>query len=75
MIKKIFALVFVSVLGFTGLASASADEVLICHRTDSSKNPVILISVSVNAEQAHLDHGDALLPDGEMSCPTGGDPE
>jgi hypothetical protein len=34
------------------------EKVIICHRTNSKKNPMVVIEVSVNALQAHLDHGD-----------------
>jgi hypothetical protein len=37
---------------------ASAGKVLVCHRTHSKKKPFHTISVSVNALQAHVDHGD-----------------
>jgi hypothetical protein len=36
-------------------AGGPADEVLLCHGTASATNPYVLISVSANALQGHLD--------------------
>jgi hypothetical protein len=38
--------------------SLGKDKETICHRTKSEKNPWVEITVSVNALQTHLDHGD-----------------
>ncbi len=37
-------------------------KVTICHRTGSSKNPFVTITVSENALDAHLAHGDTIGP-------------
>jgi hypothetical protein len=38
------------------------ENVTICHRTESSKKPDVTITVSENAVDAHLAHGDTLGP-------------
>lgn len=38
------------------------EKVTICHRTESSKKPDVTITVSENAVDAHLAHGDILGP-------------
>ena len=72
--KKISFAVAFSLLGMASVAGASTDEISICHMTDSEKNPVVIISVSPNAVQAHLDQGDTLLPVGATDCSGGGGP-
>ncbi len=72
MLKKLLVLAVVSLLGTTGVVYAKADKVSICHATDSPDKPYVLISVSKNAEQAHLGHGDFLLPVGDVDCSGGG---
>jgi hypothetical protein len=37
-------------------------KVTICHRTESDKKPSVTITVSENAVDAHLAHGDTLGP-------------
>jgi len=58
-------------------AEAGDGKVLICHGTASESNPYVLISVSVNAADTHLEgHGannypDFLLPAGRSDCSGG----
>jgi hypothetical protein len=49
----------------TGTATA---KVTICHRTGSSKNPYVMITVSMNAIPAHSRHGD-IIPAPAGGCP------
>ena len=73
MIKKISFTVIFSLLGIAGIAGADTNKASICHLTSSAKNPVVIISVSSNAVQAHLNHGDTLFPPDATDC-SGGDP-
>ena len=41
-----------------GNSSGCKGKVTICHRTGSTKNPFVIITVSCNALDAHLRHGD-----------------
>jgi hypothetical protein len=68
--KKIISLaviVFAVAFAIPFLTNAGAGKVNVCHITGSEKNPVVEISVSVNALKAHLDHGD-FLPDASGNC-------
>jgi len=53
--------------GVVATTAASAqyeygEKVTICHRTESSKKPDVTITVSENAVDAHLAHGDTIGP-------------
>jgi len=62
-------------------AEAGKRKVLICHGTVSETNPYVLVSVSVNAADTHLDghgqnnHPDFLSPAGRTDCSGGPEPE
>lgn len=71
-VSSVLALALVCV----GAAPVSAAEkVFICHATNSSTNPVVLISVSANAVGAQLAQGSTIaivLEDGSYTCEEGG---
>jgi hypothetical protein len=54
--------------------AAKAAKVAVCHRTNSVKKPMQMITVSGNAVPAHLAHGDTLATvdtgTGVATCPT-----
>jgi hypothetical protein len=59
----------VLVLGGFGFGASTANaeyeydgKVTICHHTGSKKNPTVTITVSRNALDAHLAHGDTIGP-------------
>ena len=61
--------VFGGLGGLAAVGSSAAAEyeygnenVTICHHTGSSKNPFVTITVSENALDAHLAHGDTIGP-------------
>jgi len=53
--------------GNPGGGGGGNDKVDVCHRTGSAKNPVVMINISENAVQHHLDHGD-YLADAVTGC-------
>ncbi len=56
----ILSLCLVASLLVTGLASAGPPaKVEVCHLTSSETNTYVLITISENAFQTHIDHGDA----------------
>lgn len=71
MFKKI-VLLSVIVLASVGVANAGGNtKVLMCHKTSSETNPVVLISVSTNAIDAQLAQGSTIavqMPDGSYFC-------
>jgi hypothetical protein len=58
--RRILAALAGGLLAFLGGRGAGAadDKVLICHKTTSDSNQIVLIDVSVNAVADHLAHGD-----------------
>ncbi len=74
--RKLVLFVALFSLVFVGAASATAAEkVFICHSTQSSTNPVVLISVSEKALDAQLAQGSTIaivLEDGSYTCEEGG---
>jgi hypothetical protein len=67
-----------AILGVLGIVAASGlasgtppaaahqyqypEKVVICHHTHSAKNPFVTITISRNALDAHLAHGDTIGP-------------
>jgi ABC-type sugar transport system substrate-binding protein len=67
LIASLVAVAALALLAFAGLGSgvpsAAAQyeaKETICHKTGSKKNPEVTITVSGNAVEAHLAHGDEL---------------
>jgi hypothetical protein len=58
----IFSLVALALFLGGGIANAANQKVTVCHVTSSEKNPFVEITVSVNALNAHLGHGDFIAP-------------
>jgi len=54
--KKILFLVIL-ILFLTPFVFAN-NKILICHKTESEKNPYVVIEVDENSLKGHLDHGD-----------------
>lgn len=48
---------------FGATSVGAADKVTICHYTSSAKNPVVMINVSVNALDTHMDNHGYELPE------------
>ncbi len=46
---------------------AANTKVSICHRTNSSTNPFVIISVNESAQAVHMNHAD-ILPDSNGEC-------
>ena len=66
----------VSALG--GAGAEPADKVQICHHTSSESNPFVVIDISGNAEQKHLDLHGGTGPDEPFVngvCGDGGPPQ
>jgi hypothetical protein len=49
-------------------AQADAGKITICHRTSSKTNPVVVIRISANAKNPHVDHHEDFVPAEENGC-------
>ena len=52
-----------------GTSAATGGRIEICHRTGSAKNPFRTLSVSRAGLEAHMRHGDLMMPSG-ATCAT-----
>jgi hypothetical protein len=71
---SVFALAFVAFVsnaiggGSSGVSAEKMPKVTICHSTGSETNPWVEITVSGNALDAHMEHGDFVV-DEDNPCP------
>ena len=66
MLRRLLVLSLTGALAFSAIAGAGAapaDKVTICHHTSSESNPFVVITISGNAEQKHLDNHGGTGPD------------
>ncbi|HEY5981933.1 MAG TPA: hypothetical protein VIU38_00545 [Anaerolineales bacterium] len=54
----------------TGTVQSNDAKITICHATGSSKNPYVLITVSVNGLNGHNQHPGDIIPAPAAGCPT-----
>ena len=66
MLRRLSMLSLAGAIAISALATAGAapaDKVTICHHTSSETNPFVVITISQNAEQKHLDNHGGTGPD------------
>jgi len=66
----VITFVIVALFVLAGTAYAKASKVDVCHVTVSESNPAVLVSVSENSLESHVNHRDYLSENG--SCDLGG---
>ena len=58
---RTFFVVLLATLFISGPAMAGKEaKILVCHQTGDDTNPVLVLSVSANAANGHIGHGDVV---------------
>ncbi len=73
-IRHIVAVVVGGALMAFAFSASAGTKVIVCHATASDTNSIVVLDISEQAVQAHLEHGDALY-DVEEGCGGGGPPD
>lgn len=72
-ISRVAAVVVGGALMAFAFSASAGTKVIVCHATSSDTNSIVVLDISEQAVQAHLEHGDALY-DAEEGCGGGGGP-